>query len=453
MNPPRTGWLKLDAALDEGWARLGPTGRKGIVSIVDRLIVAGTNFLTLVIVGRAAGVDALGIFALAWTAMLAITALQEAFVHSPYTVRMGRWADERDRARYAGASFALQALLVGAVTAIILAIALGLTLAGGGMGAGAAWALLPAVPAAALREFARRFLFARLDAVSVIVLDATFATLQLVGLGLLMWHEAVTPASALLVMAAASALPALIWMAWRLRGSGLVAAPAPGEVRTALAAHLRFGRWLGAGQMADLAVTHGVTWLLAALVGTTATGIFAACNSIVLAVNPLIFGLGSVLLPHASRKLHERGQAEVGRIVWKVTAVLFVAVGLASLPIAVLGAPVVALLYALEPSGAIVATVALLALANFIGATSFAIDNGLMVIERQDVNFAAAASGLVATLVLGLLLAPLYGVVGMAWGVLAGSTLTTLFQFAAFSRLVTPVPFGPIARLLPGSGA
>ena len=449
MNAALPGWIG-GGRVERGLRRLGPTGRQGVVSVLDRLIVAGTNFLTLVIVGRAAGVEALGVFALAWTAILAVTALQEAFVHSPYTVHVNALPEGAARRCYGGAAATLQALtaLVAALAAGLAALALHTSDPAPGtsaaLGTGAALALVLAFPAAGLREFARRFLFARMETFAVIVLDATFSFLQLGGLLLLALTGTVTPAAALLIMAGSSLLPAVAW--WTLKGRHLIARPGAEELRTAFWRHARFGRWLGAGQMADLAVTHGVTWLLAALVGTAATGLFAAANSLVLVVNPLILGLGSVLLPRAARARHERGGAEVGRIVWKVTALLTAAVALVTLVVVLAGPSLVALLYALDPSRTIVLTVLLLALANLAGAASFAIDNGLMVVERQDVNFAASIIGLVVTFALALLLVPVWGVVGMAASVLGGTLLNALFQFAAFSRLVAPPP-GPFARI------
>ena len=42
----------------------GATARKGYVSLVDRFIVSGTNFLTMVVVGRYCGLNDLGLFLL-----------------------------------------------------------------------------------------------------------------------------------------------------------------------------------------------------------------------------------------------------------------------------------------------------------------------------------------------------------------------------------------------------
>jgi len=92
--------------------------------------------------------------------------------------------------------------------------------------------------------------------------------------------------------------------------------------------------------------------------------------------------------------------------------------------------------YSMEATDGIREVVILLALANFIGATSFAIDNGLMVANRPDVNFAASLTGFVVTFLIAIVLASNYGLVGIVSGVLIGTLISAAIQVVAFSRLV-----------------
>jgi Na+-driven multidrug efflux pump len=48
-------------------------------------------------------------------------------------------------------------------------------------------------------------------------------------------------------------------------------------------------------------------------VGTTATGVYAACISIVLFANPLMIGIGNTLAPKAALALKEGGYARLRR--------------------------------------------------------------------------------------------------------------------------------------------
>ena len=180
----------------------------------------------------------------------------------------------------------------------------------------------------------------------------------------------------------------------------------------------------------------GVTWLIAALAGTAVAGIFAACNSIIMVINPLLLGIGNILSPRTSRASHDGGLREVSRIVWKTTAILVGAVGAICLLIALLGAPAITLIYAIEGIDNVQTIIVLLAAANFFAAAAFAVDNGLMVAERPDMNFYASLIGLVGTLCIGAALTPIYGVAGTALGVLIGTFFNSVFQLSAFSALV-----------------
>lgn len=405
----------------------------GVLAVGDRLVVAGANFLTLVAVGRAAGVEALGVFALAWTVLLLVNAASEALVITPFTVLATRHRRALARARHAGAALVFQITL--GLGAALLCLLVATALWAGGADPvvrGAAWCLALALPASAMREFARRFLFARLLARRALVLDATATTLQLLTVAALWVGGALSPATALLAIAFGQGLPALVWT---LAAARAFRRPPRPFALAQMRAHGHFSRWLCAAQLSDLAVAHGVAWWVAALAGATATGLFSAANSIVLVTNPLMLGIGSILLPRAAMAHHRHGLGEVARIVWKVTGLLAVTVGLASLVVVAASGLVLALLYGLAPDRALLATVAFLALANVAGALGFAIDNGLMVMGRQDVNFGASLLGLVVTFAGAAALLPLYGIVGAAASVALGTAANTTWQVVMFARL------------------
>lgn len=411
----------------------GATASKSYISFADRLVVSGTNFLTLVVIGRVCGVEDLGVFVLAWITLLAVNAVQEAFVFSPFTVFFSRIDAEDSRKSYAGAGLAMQFMLGIAAMILVLLIAAIMTGLDTGLTARiVAWCLLLAIPALSMREFVRRFLFARLAALPVMVLDIVVSVLQLGGFALLWALGWLSPGSALLIMALANGLPALLWLG---RNRTSFSRPDLTRLKAEISRHWAFGRWNCGAQISDLGIGHGVAWLIAFMAGTAATGVFAACNSIVLVVNPLLFGIGSVLLPRASEAHHRHGMGEVRRIVRKVTLVLSAAVGVVCLLIAVFGEDLVDLFYALESREHVRQIIILLALANFIGAVSHASDSGLLAIGRPDIKLIGSLAGVLATFAVAILLAFPYGVVGIVVGVLAGTSVTTLVLLIAFSRI------------------
>ena len=415
----------------------GETATKSYWSVADRLIVSGVNFITMVIVGRAAGLSDLGVFALAWTVLLGIVVVQESFIVSLFTVNDSRFKDVADRKRHAGAVVIQQmVLLVGAT--LVIALAAAIVDASGAQTTvrNAAWCLVLAAPAFAAREFARRFYLARLSLGRLIVLDGSAAALQLAALGTLWWSDAVSPASVLLAIAFASALPAIHWLYVNYRE---FSAPGAAYLRERVVRHWMFGRWVCAAQMGDLASSHGIAWLVAGLAGTAATGLFAACNSLLMVANPLIFGIGSVLLPRVAQAGSEAGAAEVRRIVLKGAIVITLVVGILCLTVAAFGQLLVGLLYSLQGVEGIALVMLLLALANTAGAAGLAFDSGLMVIDRPEINAAASLAGLVATIGIGLAFIPEYLAAGAAGAVLVGAVLGTLLQMAAFNRFAEKI--------------
>src|SRR5205814_9957239 len=83
-----------------------------------------------------------------------------------------------------------------------------------------------------------------------------------------------------------------------------------------------FGRWIVLGQL--VGVVHGFVlyWLLAAMKGTTATGAFAACMTVVTLSNPFILGIANVLGPRAARAFTTGGPQEARDVGRKPTLLL-----------------------------------------------------------------------------------------------------------------------------------
>src|SRR6185503_4571137 len=87
------------------------------VSIGDQCLVSGTNFLTLVVMGRACGMYELGVYSLAFTAVVTLMALQESLLIAPYTVINTRFRSAERRSAYCAATL-VQQLLFGSAAAL-----------------------------------------------------------------------------------------------------------------------------------------------------------------------------------------------------------------------------------------------------------------------------------------------------------------------------------------------
>src|SRR6266480_3797442 len=67
-------------------ALLASRGTVAVLALIDCVIVGGVNFLTILLLGRIAGPEDLGKFALVMTVYYLLLAVQEALITMPYTV-------------------------------------------------------------------------------------------------------------------------------------------------------------------------------------------------------------------------------------------------------------------------------------------------------------------------------------------------------------------------------
>ena len=76
-----------------------------------------------------------------------------------------------------------------------------------------------------------------------------------------------------------------------------------------------------------------------------ATGVLAACVTVVYLSNPLVLGIGNVLEPKAARAYSANGINELRRVVQSGRLLLLLAMSLFCLVIAAVGEPIMALLF------------------------------------------------------------------------------------------------------------
>ena len=265
--------------------------REHVLSLVDQTIVSGTSFLTTVSIASWSGSSELGIYAVGMSILISLLAFQE-FLSFRNPIRSGRHYP--DRAERAGASLTC-GILFSAVSVLALTVA-----AFGFLGWGArpemvevVWALAGIVPFALTRDFARRFAFAQLEMGRALLLDLAVSTIQLSALGWLGVSGRMSALNAYIVLGGACAFPTALWLYYsraeftiRMRNA-----------RDALTQSWELGKWLLAGRV-TVQVQGSITyWISMAVAGAAVTGTYAACMSILGLANPLLIGLGNVLIP------------------------------------------------------------------------------------------------------------------------------------------------------------
>ena len=422
--------------------QFGKTSRKGVLALFDQAVFSGSNFLTTVMIGRFCGLDQLGVYSLAFAVLIFLAVIHESLIWTPHT-NYSQPLKHDDRPEYAGTILFIQGLFTLAGVTVLLVLA-GLLSAGFGP-AGLApvmWVLAAAAPCYLLRELIRRLLLARLEVAKVLVIDVMVAIVQFGGFLALYWYGGLSAATACAVVGIACLVISVGWFATTATRFVIRPRNVGGQLRR----HWSFGRWICASQMADSAHNYALHWLLAVALGTAATGVFAACSSLVLIFNPLVLGIGSVLVPRASQVYADGGNDEIRRVVWKTTAFLAAAMTVICLGLALFGDSALQLLYDGEGYAGHGLIITLLAVATLAGTFSFAADHGLWVIERPDINFMVRASGLAITLTVSFLLIGKWGIVGVAIARLIGMSAASAAQCTLFARLTK-------GRVSPGGAA
>lgn len=413
-------------------ALLRPEAREAGLSIVDQAVVSGTNFVTSVVIGRAAGVEGLGVYSLALSVVLLARAVQEQLVAAPYLVRnQQKPADAQ--AVYLGSVFAHQALL--SVLALFAFAALGVAVSNG-FGPtdlkSVAWLLMAAAPAFLLREFLRQVAFGHLRPQLALAIDATVAAVQIGGLLALAAADVLTVPGAFGVMASGCLLAAAGWF---------FVQPVPVHFRRDAVArdwseNWSFGRWALASQLVGGAGLYVMPWVVAAVDGEKATGLFAAGGTLVGIANMFVNGLANYLSPKAARAYADAGTPALRRVL-RTTALTFTAfLGSFAVFAVVVGQFAAGLVYGegFESAGPVVG---ILAFGLWVNSMAITAGNGLWAVGKPEANFRADLVGLFVMASSTATLVPLLGgATGGAAALLAGGAADALVRTAILRRVL-----------------
>jgi O-antigen/teichoic acid export membrane protein/tRNA A-37 threonylcarbamoyl transferase component Bud32 len=411
-----------------------------ILALTDQGLVSATSFLTTVIVGRSTQPSELGFFAIGLALLASCLCIQEALISTPYAVQRHHCSGMP--AERAGTALAQTGVLA-ALAAVVLAVAacsLGAWSAGPDL-VRLSWALAAVAPFLILREFARRFAFAHLRLGQALILDTAGAAIQLATLAWLGWTGQMSAVTACAALGGAGALTGLVWL---YVARGLITVRAD-QIPAATKHSWSLGKWLFVSQLVLTIQASLVYWLLAWLGGMTAAGIYTACMSIALFSNPLILGVCNLLTPSSAvawtegggeRLRHESIQAALG---------LGAALTLFCAAVALFGDVAMNFLYPGKDYAGQAHTVTVLALGMLAMAVGTPANSALTSMERPRIIFWTGLWTAAATVVLVLSLMSKWGLVGAAYGILAGNLVRTAARWIAFLSLVSRT--GPRADL------
>jgi O-antigen/teichoic acid export membrane protein len=401
------------------------------LGLADQAFVSGASFLTTVLISHWTSPSYLGIYAIGMSALVSMLAIQDSLISLPYTIQRHHPLGTLDE--HAGSAL-MHCGLLSALSVVVLSVtALGLTARGSEPAMTAMmWALAGAAPFALLRDFGRRFAFAHLHLTRALSLDIAVASIQLVLLCWLGWIGLMSPANACAAIGGACAIVSILWL-YVGRGNFAIRAD---QVWPALKRSWGLGRWLFALQITVSVQACIPYWLLALVVGTTATGIYAASMSIVLFANPLMIGIGNTLAPKATLALKEGGHARLRREVARDLLFLSATMTLFCIVLLFVGEDIMRLLYRGNEYAGHGQIVIVLGLAMLASAVGMPASNALQSMQRPQAIFWASLIGAVLTVVLVWSLMSKWGLLGAAYGFLLGNVAGTVGRWVAFQALI-----------------
>jgi O-antigen/teichoic acid export membrane protein len=276
--------------------------------------------------------------------------------------------------------------------------------------------MLGAMPLVLLREMLRDLAFGQLQIMRAVAIDAAVAALQLGALGLLAQTGLLTVELVYAVMGGACATACLGWFLAKRQ-------PLAVERRRVLAdwrENWSFAKWALAGQLLGRATSYLLPWLVALAHGEVATGLLAACITLVNLAGTFIAGVSRFLTPKAAQAFADEGARALNRVLGKAALIFLATLSVFCAAMLFAGDRVVVVVYGPSYAGAgtVMSILALAMLADSLGITA---GNGLWAIDQPQANFVADAATFVVTIALVICLVGPVGVAGAAWAMLGGA--------------------------------
>lgn len=285
--------------------------------LADQAIISGTNFLTGILVARALGIEAFGVFSLAWLAVLFAFTLQSAAVLSPM-MSVGPKQAPSEEARYY-AAVAVHQLAFSALFALVVLLTCSLArFAGlGSLDGEFTVALAVCGVLVQLHEFLRRYNFTLQRTRAVLISDLTRNGLQLFALGGLLLYGADADVSGVLLVMAASALVGILALAGGLPSPRWE----PLHVDAVRRRHARFARWLVGSSLMQW--TTGNFFIVAAgvMLGPLAVGALRAAQNLIAVTHVFFMAADNVVPAKAARIYAAGGKAALQSFVRRLTLV------------------------------------------------------------------------------------------------------------------------------------
>ena len=192
------------------------------------------------------------------------------------------------------------------------------------------------------------------------------------------------------------------------------------------------GKWDCASEIVFTSQIHGMTWLLAVLLDRGSVGVYSACMTAIMVLNPFLLGVNSLLVPKTAKAFADEGISGMRTIVSRTTWLLGGLTTAFSVVAAIWGPAALEMLYygqGFEIPALVVAALVFGVVAEVLGIGP---ENALWAMERHDFNFRVELVGGAATLLCSFLFIPSFGLPGAALSFLVGRAMTSGAHWYAY---------------------
>ena len=403
--------------------------RYGSYSLASQAINSATNFFTGILIGRLCSKEEYGLYALGFTLVMIFNDFQTAFISTPYMVYSPRLSGDEKR-EYTGSTLVHQ-LFFSALASIMLLAGLGIVSLGiGPEGLIKVLKILSVVAVfIMLKEFIRQISFATLNTKASFLIDSSAALIQIGSLSLLAYLEILTAERAFIAVGIACGLTSLVW---------LIANKATFLLRSknALPDFLRnwtFVKWVIASHILWVSTMSLYPWFIAAFLGVEANGVWAACLSIIMIGNLICVAVQNMLGPNIIHAKVQGGVLEMRNVVLKGAIIFALITIVICIFFIVAGDLLVVLFYGQKYDGNGL-IVSILALNLVVQSSTFPFSRGLFAMERADIDFILNIA-VIFSLIFGVWLVSIYGLLGAACGLLVANSLSVLLRGLVFRKI------------------
>ena len=395
-----------------------------VIALADQVVVSGLGFATSIIIGRESR-EMLGVYYLALSIVLFVRGIQESLIAAPYKVFCHRH-DEPSLRLYAGSALVHHSAVTLVVVCILVFVSvLPVESALPDGFKNVLLVLAATIPLILLREMLRQLSFAKLRFAGALAIDSCVACVQIAGLWWLASQHELSVIRVYSIIALACGAASLGWFLTSTQRLDFSA----GSVKHHWVANWEFGRWAVAAQLVGSIAPYLIPWFLSIFRDGAATGLFAACMTLVGASRVLTDAIFNLLTPRSAQAYHQGGLDALLSMLRRWGVMFGVMMGAFTIVVFLFGERLLVAVYGQQYLGT-TWPLTILALALWIHTIGYTCGDGLFVLEKTRENFWADVVSTSLTLVVSVPLVYYYGVIG-----------ATLSSFVALSS-------GAIARFI-----